>query len=81
MLVKPVLSEWIKRYEADADKAMLELIQFFVECCGCKASISMEQYQESTTSDAIRSLTENFAEARNRSTAQNTHSPSTCCVV
>lgn len=40
---------------------MLELVQFFVVCCGCRAEITLEMYRGETT-DVIRALTENFAE-------------------
>ena len=50
------------RYEADAETAMLELIQFLVLCCGCKAGVSNDMFKKDTT-EAIRSLTENFAES------------------
>ncbi|KAL5476327.1 hypothetical protein EMCRGX_G026256 [Ephydatia muelleri] len=60
--LQPVVSEWVKRYEDNAEAAVVELIQLFVVCCGCKATITMEMYRKSETSEAIRSLTENFAE-------------------
>ena len=55
-------SDWVDRYEKDAESAMVELIQFVVLCCGCKAPITMAMFQEEDTQDIIRSLTENFAE-------------------
>lgn len=55
-------SEWVDRYEKDAESAMVELIQFVVLCCGCKAPITMAMFQEDDTQDIVRSLTENFAE-------------------
>lgn len=55
-------SEWVDRYEKDAEAAMVELIQFVVLCCGCKAPITLAMFQEEDTQNIIRSLTENFAE-------------------
>ena len=40
---------------------MLELVQYFVVCCGCRAEVTMEMYRGETT-DVIRMLTENFDE-------------------
>ena len=40
---------------------MVELVQYFVLCCGCHAKITMEMFRGETT-EVIRSLTENFAE-------------------
>ena len=57
-----VASDWVDRYQADAEAAMVELIQFFVFCCGCKATITMQMFQMEDSSDVIRVLTENFAE-------------------
>ncbi len=51
----------MKRYEQDAESAMLELIRFFVLCCGCRAQVTMEMFRGETI-DVIRTLTENFAE-------------------
>ena len=50
------------RYQQDAESAMVELIQLFVLCCGCKAGITVEMFQTEDPSDVIRALTENFAE-------------------
>lgn len=67
LLVQSVASEWVDRYEKDAEAAMVELIQFVVLCCGCKAPITLAMFQEEDTQNIIRSLTENFAEVSLRS--------------
>lgn len=41
---------------------MVELVQYFVLCCGCRATITMEMFQNEDTTSVIRSLTENFDE-------------------
>ena len=41
---------------------MLELIQYFVRCCGCNAVVSQKDFQTQEASTVIRALTENFAE-------------------
>ena len=56
------VSEWVDRYQQDAESAMVELIQYFVLCSGCKASISLRMFQTEAPSDVIRALTENFSE-------------------
>ena len=58
-------SDWVDRYEQDAESAMLELVQYFVLCCGCRGVVTMEMFQEDDTSAIIRKLTENFAEVSN----------------
>ena len=44
----------------------MELVQYFVLCCGCRATITMEMFQNEDTTSVIRSLTENFDEVRGR---------------
>lgn len=56
--------EWVDRYQEGSEKAMVELVQYFVLCCGCRATITMEMFQNEDTTSVIRSLTENFDEAR-----------------
>ena len=57
-----MVSEWVERYQTDPEAAMLEMVQFFVHCSGCKATISKDMFQNQEASTVIRSLTENFAE-------------------
>ena len=62
LLLQSVASEWVDRYQESSEKAMVELVQFFVHCCGCRATITMEMFQNEETTSVIRSLTENFDE-------------------
>ncbi len=41
---------------------MLELVQFLVRCCGCKAHITEEMFNSDTT-DTIKELTKKFSES------------------
>ena len=50
------------RYQADAEIAMLELVQYFVRCCGCRAKILSNDFQTQEAATVIRKLTEDFAE-------------------
>jgi cohesin complex subunit SA-1/2 len=60
--LQSVASEWTDRYQAASEDAMVELVQYFVLCCGCRATITMEMFQNEDTTSVIRSLTENFDE-------------------
>ena len=60
--LQSVVSEWMERYQGDAETGMLELVQFFVHCSGCKAVITRRMFETQEASSVIRSLTENFAE-------------------
>ena len=31
-----IVDEWIDEYKKDREKAVVDLIQFFVQCCGCR---------------------------------------------
>lgn len=59
--LQSVASDWVKRYEQDPESGMLELVQFFVLCCACRAEITLEMYRAEVT-EVIRTLTENFVE-------------------
>ena len=61
-ILQAVASEWVDRYQEASEKAMVELIKYFVLCCGCRATITMEMFQNEETAVVIRSLTENFDE-------------------
>ena len=63
-LMQSLASEWVDRYQENSEKAMVELVQYFVLCCGCRAAITMEMFQNEDTTSVIRSLTENFDEVR-----------------
>ena len=41
---------------------MLELIQYFVRCCGCQAEVSITDFRNEDATDIIRTITENFDE-------------------
>ena len=62
VIPQSVLSDWLSRYQSNPEKAMLELIQYFVRCCGCNAVVSQKDFQTQEASTVIRALTENFAE-------------------
>ena len=54
-------SDWVQQYEADPEAAVLELVQFFVMCCGCRTEITMEMFR-GETSEVVRMLAENSVE-------------------
>ena len=36
-----VVDEWIDEYKKDREKAVVDLIQFFVQCCGCRGKFTI----------------------------------------
>ncbi|KAF9430609.1 hypothetical protein BGZ76_000777 [Entomortierella beljakovae] len=41
-----VVSDWITEYERSQDKALLDLTNFLIRCCGCKQSILAEHFDD-----------------------------------
>lgn len=41
MYLQSVVDEWIEAYKQDRDLALLDLINFFIQCSGCKGATSI----------------------------------------
>uniref|UniRef100_A0A8B9K5H4 Cohesin subunit SA n=1 Tax=Astyanax mexicanus TaxID=7994 RepID=A0A8B9K5H4_ASTMX len=57
-----VVDDWIEAYKNDRDVALLELINFFIQCSGCKGAVSSEMFRHMQNSEIIRKMTEEFDE-------------------
>ncbi|VEL22622.1 unnamed protein product, partial [Protopolystoma xenopodis] len=57
-----LVDDWIEQYKTNRDPAMLELIQFFISCSGCKGKVTPEMYSRMTHAEIIRRMTEEFDE-------------------
>uniref|UniRef100_A0AAR2KQQ9 Cohesin subunit SA n=1 Tax=Pygocentrus nattereri TaxID=42514 RepID=A0AAR2KQQ9_PYGNA len=57
-----VVDDWIESYKTDRDVALLELINFFIQCSGCKGAVSLEMFRHMQNSEIIRKMTEEFDE-------------------
>ncbi|KAK2186468.1 hypothetical protein NP493_199g04022 [Ridgeia piscesae] len=57
-----VVDDWIELYKQDRDTALLDLIQFFIRCSGCKARITAHMYHNLEHTEIIRKMTEEFDE-------------------
>uniref|UniRef100_A0A8C6WHK0 Cohesin subunit SA n=1 Tax=Neogobius melanostomus TaxID=47308 RepID=A0A8C6WHK0_9GOBI len=40
--MKAVIDDWIEAYEKERDPSILDLISFFIQCCGCKGMVAAE---------------------------------------
>ncbi|XP_078693251.1 cohesin subunit SA-2-like isoform X3 [Branchiostoma floridae x Branchiostoma belcheri] len=60
--MQSVVDEWIDSYKQDRDMALLDLIQFFIQCSGCKGLVTAEMLHNMEHSDIIRKMTEEFDE-------------------
>uniref|UniRef100_A0A4W6FRV4 Cohesin subunit SA n=1 Tax=Lates calcarifer TaxID=8187 RepID=A0A4W6FRV4_LATCA len=57
-----VVDDWIEAYKHDRDVALLDLINFFIQCSGCKGAVSGEMFRHMQNSEIIRKMTEEFDE-------------------
>uniref|UniRef100_A0A673B855 Cohesin subunit SA n=1 Tax=Sphaeramia orbicularis TaxID=375764 RepID=A0A673B855_9TELE len=57
-----VVDDWIEAYKHDRDIALLDLINFFIQCSGCKGAVSGEMFRHMQNSEIIRKMTEEFDE-------------------
>uniref|UniRef100_A0A3B4YZD0 Cohesin subunit SA n=1 Tax=Stegastes partitus TaxID=144197 RepID=A0A3B4YZD0_9TELE len=57
-----VVDDWIEAYKHDRDIALLDLINFFIQCSGCKGAVSVEMFRHMQNSEIIRKMTEEFDE-------------------
>ncbi|CAH1781721.1 unnamed protein product [Owenia fusiformis] len=60
--LQAVVDDWIEGYKSDRDTALLELIQFFIQCSGCKGRITPHMYANMEHAEIIRKMTEEFDE-------------------
>jgi len=60
--LRAVLDDWIETYNEDREGAMVDLVQFVVQCCGCKGKVTRQMIEAEETVKAIRQLTETFDE-------------------
>uniref|UniRef100_A0A673WL90 Cohesin subunit SA n=1 Tax=Salmo trutta TaxID=8032 RepID=A0A673WL90_SALTR len=60
--MQSVVDDWIEAYKNDRDMALLDLINFFIQCSGCKGVVSGEMFRNMQNSEIIRRMTEEFDE-------------------
>lgn len=51
VLLQSVIDDWIESYKHDRDAALLDLINFFIQCSGCKGKF--EALHESNCSNSF----------------------------
>ncbi|KAG9478496.1 hypothetical protein GDO78_013507 [Eleutherodactylus coqui] len=60
--MQSVVDDWIEAYKHNKDVALLDLINFFIQCSGCKGVVSGEMFRHMQNSEIIRRMTEEFDE-------------------
>ncbi|XP_047572559.1 cohesin subunit SA-2-like isoform X1 [Lutra lutra] len=54
------VEEWVRSYKEDRELALLDLISFFVQCCGCEGMVTAELYQSNEGKKVVHKMTEKF---------------------
>uniref|UniRef100_A0A8C1BD69 Cohesin subunit SA n=2 Tax=Cyprinus carpio TaxID=7962 RepID=A0A8C1BD69_CYPCA len=60
--MQSVVDDWIESYRQDRDLALLDLINFFIQCSGCKGTVRIEMFRNMQNAEIIRKMTEEFDE-------------------
>lgn len=60
--LQAVVDDWIEAYKQDRDTALLDLMQFFIQCSGCKGRITPQMQASMEHAQIIRKMTEEFEE-------------------
>ncbi|KAL2085282.1 hypothetical protein ACEWY4_018602 [Coilia grayii] len=60
--MQSVVDDWIEAYKQDRDMALLDVINFFIHCSGCKGTVRIEMFRNMQNSEIIRKMTEEFDE-------------------
>lgn len=58
--VQTAVEEWVRSYREDRELALLDLISFFVQCCGCEGMVTAELYQSNEGKNVVHKMTERF---------------------
>ncbi|XP_054642588.1 cohesin subunit SA-2 isoform X2 [Dunckerocampus dactyliophorus] len=57
-----VIDGWMEAYVADRDASLLDLITFFIQCCGCKGVATAEMCHTKSDSDTMDKMVEELVE-------------------
>ncbi|XP_062856992.1 cohesin subunit SA-2 [Trichomycterus rosablanca] len=60
--MQSVVDDWIESYKLERDASLIHLINFFIQCSGCKGAVSGEMFRHMQNSEIIRKMTEEFDE-------------------
>ncbi|KPP57725.1 hypothetical protein Z043_124526 [Scleropages formosus] len=61
-LFQTVVDEWLESYKQDKEAGLLELMNFIVQCCGCKGFVTKEMFDSMENVEIISRLTKDFNE-------------------
>uniref|UniRef100_A0A6J0TXW5 Cohesin subunit SA n=1 Tax=Pogona vitticeps TaxID=103695 RepID=A0A6J0TXW5_9SAUR len=60
--MQTVVDDWIEAYKKDRDVALLDLINFFIQCSGCQGMVTAEMFQSLQNCEVMQKMTETFDE-------------------
>ncbi|XP_066477866.1 cohesin subunit SA-2-like isoform X2 [Tiliqua scincoides] len=60
--MQSVVDDWVEAYKKDRDVALLDLINFFIQCSGCQGMVTAEMFQSLQSCDVMQKMTETFDE-------------------
>ncbi|KFP88184.1 Cohesin subunit SA-2, partial [Apaloderma vittatum] len=60
--MQSVVDDWVEAYKQDRNVALLDLINFFIQCSGCQGMVTAEMFQSLHKEDVMRKMTETFDE-------------------
>ncbi|NXI42674.1 STAG2 protein, partial [Galbula dea] len=60
--MQSVVDDWVEAYKQDRNVALLDLINFFIQCSGCQGMVTAEMFQSLCKKDVKRKMTETFDE-------------------
>ncbi|KAM9021274.1 cohesin subunit SA-2-like isoform 1-T1 [Ara ararauna] len=60
--MQAVVDDWVEAYKQDRNVALLDLINFFIQCSGCQGMVTAEMFQSLHKKDVMQKMTENFDE-------------------
>nr|XP_009664711.1 PREDICTED: cohesin subunit SA-2-like isoform X2 [Struthio camelus australis] len=60
--MQSVVDDWVEAYKKDRNVALLDLINFFIQCSGCQGMVTAEMFQSLHKKDVMRKMTETFDE-------------------
>uniref|UniRef100_A0A3B5MM76 Cohesin subunit SA n=1 Tax=Xiphophorus couchianus TaxID=32473 RepID=A0A3B5MM76_9TELE len=61
--IQAVIDDWIEAYVTDRDASLLDLISFFIQCCGCKGAVTAEMCQSKEDKQVKSKMVEELDEA------------------
>ncbi|XP_044288872.1 cohesin subunit SA-2-like isoform X3 [Varanus komodoensis] len=58
--IQSVVDDWVEAYKTDRDVALLDLINFFIQCSGCQGMVTAEMFHNFQNSEVMEKMTEAF---------------------